>query len=65
MITTDQLIEWLDNIDEAAAHHTNLAAQGVTPVTNASYALAYAAKAELLRSLIKASQRDDERRADQ
>ena len=64
MITTAQLIKRLDNIDEAAAHHTNLAAQGVTPVTNASYALAYAAKAELLRSLIALSRRSD-KEADQ
>ena len=66
MITTDQLIEWLDHYAERQGRYAARAARGDMPITNNAAAADMAAKVELLRSLIKVSRRDDERReADQ
>ena len=65
MITTDQLIERLDQYAEKQEHYAARAARGDMPITSHAAAAAMAAKVELLLALTKVSQRDDERRADQ
>ena len=63
MITTRQLMQWLERADEMQEHYATLAARGDMPITKHAAAANYAAKCELLRSLIQESKRDDERRA--
>ena len=65
MITTDQLIYMLARYTEKQEHYAARAARGDMPITSHAAAADMAAKVELLRSLIKVSQRDDAWRADQ
>ena len=62
MITTDQLIYMLDRYAEKQEHYAARATRGDMPITSHAAAADMAAKCELLRSLIKVSRRDDERR---
>ena len=60
MITTRELIMWLDLYAEKQEHYANRAACGYMPITSHAAAADMAAKCELLRSLIKVSRRDDD-----
>ena len=62
MITTRELIKWLDEATAEREHYAWRAARGDMPITNHAAAANFAAKAELLHSLIKVSERDDKRR---
>ena len=55
----------MDHYAERQDHYAARAARGDMPITSHAAAADMAAKVELLRSLIKASQCDDEREADQ
>jgi hypothetical protein len=64
VITTEHLIERLTQYAERQERYAARAARGENPIISHAAAADMAAKAELLRSLIVVSQRDDERRAD-
>ena len=63
MITTRELIMWLDATVEYQEHYARRAERDDMAITNYAAAANYAAKAELLRTLVKTSERDDKRRA--
>ena len=59
MITTDELTKWLDQSSERQEHYAALAARDFMPITNHAAAANYAAKCELLRTLINQSHLND------